>query len=229
MLKTLPENFKNHWKSHIKKLTFAYNNTKNKTTVTHRLSFDLLETKSEKSFPEYVENWRNVMKEVFSIISRIVEKSQTMNKRNYNKKVFGLILEPNDRVLLRNVSERGGTGKLRSYWEKYIYIVVSCNPELPIYKIKPENGNKPVETVHRNLLLKFNELPLDNKNFNLKKSASKTSLLRKTSSHYNSESENEIESDTEFVLISQNIQKPNPLVLNREEERRDEIKKNRHQ
>ena len=161
------------------------------------------------------------MKEAFSI----VEKSQTMNKRSYNKKVFGLILEPNDRVLVRNVSERGGTGKLRSYWEKDIYAVVSCNPELPIYKIKPENGNKPVETVHSNLLLKFNELPLDNQNLNLKKSASKTSLLRKTSSHYNSESENEIESDTDFVLISQNIQKPNPLVLNREEERRDEIKK----
>ena len=79
-----------------------------------------------------------------------------MNKRNYNKKVFGQIFEPNDRVLLRNVSETGGTGKLRSYWEKEIYVVVSCDPELPIYKIKSENGNKLVKTVHRNLLLKCN-------------------------------------------------------------------------
>ena len=60
------------------------------------------------------------------------------------------------RVLLRNVSETGGTGKLRSYWEKEIYVVVSCDPELPIYKIKSENGNKLVKTVHRNLLLKCN-------------------------------------------------------------------------
>ena len=45
-----------------------------------------------------------------------------MNKRNYNKNLFGQILEPYDRVLLRNVSDRGGTGKLRSYWEKDIYV-----------------------------------------------------------------------------------------------------------
>ena len=45
-----------------------------------------------------------------------------MNKRNYNKNLFGQILEPNDRVLSRNVSDRGGTGKLRSYWEKDIYV-----------------------------------------------------------------------------------------------------------
>ena len=32
MLKTLPENFKSNWKSHIKKLTFAYKKTKGKTT-----------------------------------------------------------------------------------------------------------------------------------------------------------------------------------------------------
>ena len=31
MLKTLPENSKSDWKSQIKKLTFTYNDTKNKT------------------------------------------------------------------------------------------------------------------------------------------------------------------------------------------------------
>ena len=127
--------------------------------------------------------------------------------------------------MFRNVSERGGTGKLRSYWEKDIYVVVSCDPELPIYKIKPENGNKLVKTVHRNRLFKCNELPFHKENLNLKKSASKTSLLRKTSLHYNSESENETQSDTEFAVINQNTENPNPPVLNREEERRNETKK----
>ena len=32
MLKTFPTTFKSNWKSHIKKLTFAYNNTKNRST-----------------------------------------------------------------------------------------------------------------------------------------------------------------------------------------------------
>ena len=32
MLKTLPTSFKSSWKSHIKKLTFTYNNTKHQST-----------------------------------------------------------------------------------------------------------------------------------------------------------------------------------------------------
>ena len=32
MLKTLPATFKSNWKNHIKKLTFAYNNTKHLST-----------------------------------------------------------------------------------------------------------------------------------------------------------------------------------------------------
>ena len=79
-----------------------------------------------------------------------------------------------------------------------IYGVVSCDSELPIYQIKPENSNKLVKTIDRNLLLKCNKSPFDNKNLNLKKFAlaSKTSLFGKTSSHYNSESENETKRDT---------------------------------
>ena len=59
-----------------------------------------------------------------------------MNKNNYNKKVFGQIFQSIDRMSLWNIAKRGGTGKLRSYWEKDIYVVVSFDPELPIYKIK---------------------------------------------------------------------------------------------
>lgn len=79
-------------------MTFAYNNFKNKTAgfsphfllfgqhgwSTIDSVFDLLETKSKKSYPEYVESWLNAMKEAFSIIFWNVEKSQTMNKRNYS-------------------------------------------------------------------------------------------------------------------------------------------------
>ena len=50
------------------------------------------------------------------------------------------MLTPGEKVLLINFSERGGTGKLKSYWKNDIYEVVSFHPELPIYQIKPENG-----------------------------------------------------------------------------------------
>ena len=44
--------------------------------------------------------------------------SQNLNykKRKYNKKVFGQILEANDKVLLTKIFEAGGAGKLRSYF-----------------------------------------------------------------------------------------------------------------
>ena len=60
--------------------------------------------------------------------------------RKHFKFNYSNIREANGRVLLRDVSERGGTWKLRSYWEKDIYVVVSCDAELSIYKIKPEKG-----------------------------------------------------------------------------------------
>lgn len=47
-----------------------------------------------------------------------------MHKRNYKKKVPSQILEPNDTVLLRNVSEKERAGKVRTYCEKDIYPLV---------------------------------------------------------------------------------------------------------
>ena len=77
------------------------------------------------------------------------------------KKIFGSTLTPGERVLLKNLSEKGGTGKPKSYWENDIYEVVFCHPELPIYQIKPENGGNKIRTVHRNLLMKCNDLPVE--------------------------------------------------------------------
>ena len=63
-----------------------------------------------------------------------------------------------ERVLLKSLSERGGTGKLKSYLENCINELVSCHPESPIYQIKPENDANKVRTVHPNLLMKCNNL-----------------------------------------------------------------------
>ena len=93
-----------------------------------------------KSHSDYIQNWQNAMKEVYSKIHQNNKILQRNSKSNYDKKIFGSTLTPGERVLLKNLSERGGTGKLKSYWENDIYEVVSCHPELPIYQIKPENG-----------------------------------------------------------------------------------------
>ena len=61
----------------------------------------------------------------------------------------------------KNLSERGGTGKLKSYWKNDIYEVVSCHPEWPIYQIKPENVGNKIWAVHWNLYMKCNDLPVE--------------------------------------------------------------------
>ena len=49
-------------------------------------------------------------------------------------------LEPGDRVLVRNLSEHGGPGKIQSHWEQDVYIVVKRQCESPVYIVKKENG-----------------------------------------------------------------------------------------
>ena len=43
-----------------------------------------------------------------------------------------------DQWLVRNLSERGRPGKLRSYWENEIHEVVEQNGEMPVFVVKPE-------------------------------------------------------------------------------------------
>ena len=62
-------------------------------------------------------------------------------------------------VLMRNKREKGGTGKLQSYWEEAIFKVIEKKENLPVYKIKNINKLKDIRVKHRNLLMKCEELP----------------------------------------------------------------------
>ena len=174
MLKALPEEHKKHWKDHLSSLTFAYNSTANKTTgyspfflVFHResrLPIDCIlpiePNKSCKTYDQFVREWKSSIKQAFQLANQHIQQAGAANKRRYDAKCKAVSLTIGDRVLVRNVSERGGTGKLRSWWEQKIYEVVEMKESVPVYTVRTIDG-KITKTVHRNMLMRVNDLPID--------------------------------------------------------------------
>ena len=77
----------------------------------------------------------------------------------YDHKVSSLVLWPGDSALIKNLSEHGGPGKLRSLWEEKIYLVVKQKAlDSPVYELEPESGEGHTRTLHRNLLFPFGNL-----------------------------------------------------------------------
>ena len=71
-------------------------------------------------------------------------------------------MHPNDCVLVCNLSELGGPGKLRSHWEDTVHCIVrQRGTDSPVYEVKPETGTGPTCVLHRNLLLPCDSLPLE--------------------------------------------------------------------
>ena len=119
----------------------------------------------------YADKWKEKMTEAYEIANRqsMQRKSKDVERHNA-KRLTASILLPGDRALVRNMSERGGTGKLRSFWEDKIHIVLETYGENPVlYRVQAENDpNGRARNLHRNMMQPCDEL-LDNFNWNLTK------------------------------------------------------------
>jgi hypothetical protein len=90
-------------------------------------------------------------------------KNAAKGKKNCDRRVRCSSLEPGDRVLVRNLTPRGGAGKLRAYWEEAVHVFESRRgSDSPVYEVKPESGHGPNRTLHRNLLLPCDYLAVEN-------------------------------------------------------------------
>ena len=173
MLQTLPETKKSHWKDSLHKVVHAYNCTRHEATGfspffllfgrSPRLPVDVIfgiEPNVSLDYPTYVKEWQSAMKEAYALASKRSESSGEQGKKQNDRKVNSSVLQPGDRV--RNLSKRGGPGKLRSYWEDTVHQVVERKGEVsPVYEVKPENGVGRRRVLHRSLLLPCNDLPFE--------------------------------------------------------------------
>ena len=93
--------------------------------------FGLKPPQGYSTYPEYVKRWRGAMTEAYELASTHSWKSAELGKVQYDKRVRHTTLCEGDRVLVRNLLDWGGPGKLRPYWEQEIYVMTQKRKDMP--------------------------------------------------------------------------------------------------
>ena len=175
MLGTLQEKQKSDWKSYVPTLTHAYNAATHKSTGyapfylmygRHpRLAVDAFlgigdDALKARCHPDYVDKLQDRLAFAYDAASKEGAANAKKHKDHYDLKVRHSVLQPGDRVLVRNVGLKGKQ-KLADIWEKNTYIVKrQIAPDIPVYEVRQEGSTKRSRTLHRNMLLPFDGLPV---------------------------------------------------------------------
>ena len=173
MLATLDTAKKQNWKSYIAPIVHSYNCMR-QTTTGHspfylmfgrepRLPIDLAfktsPNEERHTLTKYIDNIREKLQSSYQLAQENIQKSQQRQKKYYDIKVRGAVIEENDRVLVKILAHEG-RHKLADKWEPEPYIVVSKpNSDIPVYVVRREDGEGRTRTLHRNHLLPIGFIP----------------------------------------------------------------------
>lgn len=167
MLGTLDPEQKHNWKNYIHPLVHAYNCTAHDSTgfspyylmfgrqpnLPVDLVFGINRNSKSSSLTVYVEKLKDNLQEAYKLAETANKNSQVRQKCHYDTRVRGVTLMEGDRVLVRVVSF-DGKHKIQDRWEDHPYIIIKQpNNEIPVFKVRREDGQGRIRTLHRNLLL----------------------------------------------------------------------------
>ena len=166
MLRKLNLDEKNRWQRHLPTITHAYNCTRSAITgyspyflmfgTRPRTSVDLFfptvrEGPSDKNYNRYVHRLRLNLQEAFSEAEAAIAKEAGRQKRYYDSKIRGVVLEQGDIVQLA-ITGAHERRKIRDRWGDKLYKVVEPGPGgIPVLSIQALDGGR-VFKVHRNRL-----------------------------------------------------------------------------
>lgn len=172
MLGTLSQQKKSQWSKQIGYLVHAYNSTKSDATGFSpyflmfgreaRLPVDLCfgtspDGQSRVCHARYVAKLKEDLQRAYKIASEVSDKNHLRNKRLYDKTIKCQLLDIGDRVLLKNLGQKG-KHKLQDRWSTIPYVVVEKLPNIPVYRVKPEHGKGNLKTLHRDHILPIGQL-----------------------------------------------------------------------
>ena len=221
MLRTLEKSQKKNWNQYLNHITHAYNCTRNDSTGYSPyflmfgrhplLPIDLL--LDRKNTPESNKDYVNKMKKAVEEAYRICE--ENINKKHQYSdsklKPAGRVLQPldrKDRVLVKNVREKGGPGKIRSFWEDKVYEVLERKggDEGVVYRVrKLGDPNGEERTLHRNMLLLCNEFPIEEQKKELPLKEGKKEKKKNIKSTREVKT-NEVESESDESEVEQGLE-----------------------
>ena len=176
MLGTLDEQKKNNWKEHIPLITHAYNATRHESTNyapfylmfgRHpRLPIDLVMgvnlDSDHADVLQYTKELKTKLERAYGLATEESTRSADRHKKIYDRRIRGACVTVGDRVLVRNIALQG-RHKLANRWEDHIYVVLDQpSGKVPVFVVQREDRQGRKRTLHRNMLLPVNHLPLPN-------------------------------------------------------------------
>ena len=131
MLRTMSDIKKSQWKDYLTEVTHAYNCRSHSNTGfapffllfgrSPRLPIDtifnaeLTNKMNITSYLKYVKYWNASMKEAYEIADANAHKASSKAKEYYDQRANSSVLQPGDRVFVRDLLRFSGPGKLRSH------------------------------------------------------------------------------------------------------------------